>query len=65
MSSGKNDWKKLKKKIRERFDRLSYSDINSLNGSIDSLSAKIQKVYEYDKKRADMELKIFKSSLKV
>lgn len=65
MSSTKNNWKKLKKQIRERFDKLSYSDIDSLNGSMDSLPAKIQKVYEFDKRRAEKECKTFRDNLKI
>lgn len=58
------DWKKLKVKIKSKFGRLSDSDIEGLNGHMDQLSSKVQKVYGYDKKKAEQESKSFNDSLK-
>jgi len=64
MTSTKNDWKETKSKIRTKFGKLSDSDIEGLNGHMDQLSSKVQKVYEYDKEKAEQECKVFNDSLK-
>ena len=64
MTSSKNDWKETKTKIKERFGKLSDSDIDGLNGHMDQLTSKVQKAYEYDKTKAEAECKCFTESLK-
>ncbi len=64
MTSSKNDWKETKGKIKAKFGKLSDSDIDGLNGHMDQLSSKVQKVYEYDKTKAESECKAFNDSLK-
>ena len=64
MTSSKNDWKQTKGKIKEKFGKLSDSDIDSLNGHMDQLSSKVEKVYQYDKEKAQRECKAFTDSLK-
>ncbi|MAZ48522.1 MAG: hypothetical protein CME65_08160 [Halobacteriovoraceae bacterium] len=64
MTSSKNDWKQTKSKIREKFGKLSDTDIDSLNGHMDQLPAKVEKAYQYDKEKAQRECKAFTDSLK-
>lgn len=64
MTSRKNDWKETKSKIKSKFGKLNDSDIEALNGHMDQLSVKVQKVYEYDMARAVKECKSFTDSLK-
>lgn len=64
MTSSKNDWKVMKSKIKKKFGKLSDSDIEGLNGHMDQLTSKIQKAYEYDKPKAELECKAFNDSLK-
>ena len=64
MTSSKNDWKETKGKIKEKFGKLSDADIEGLHGHMDQLSSKVQKVYAYDKAKAESECKLFNESLK-
>ncbi len=64
MTSSKNDWKETKSKIKAKFGKLSDSDIEGLNGHMDQLSSKVQKIYQYDQAKADQECKTFTDSLK-
>lgn len=64
MTSSKNDWKETKTKIKARFSKLSDSDVDELNGHMDQLPKKVQKAYEYDKAKAQIECKSFTDSLK-
>lgn len=64
MSSSKNDWKETKSKIKAKFNKLSDSDIDSLNGHMDQLPSKLEKTYQYDKEKAEKEGKSFTESLK-
>ena len=64
MTSSKNDWKGMKSLLKAKFSKLSDFDINGLNGHMDQLSIKIQKVYAYDKVKAEQECKVFYESIK-
>ena len=64
MTSSTNDWKETKSKIKATFGKLSDSDIDGLNGHMDQLPTKVQKVYQYDKSKAEQECKAFTDSLK-
>ena len=57
-------WVELKKKIKDSFGKLSETDIESLKGNIDNLSAKLQKTYGYAKEEADKKLTEFTKSAK-
>ncbi len=64
MTAEKNDWEETKSKIKAKFGKLSDSDIEGLKGHMDQLPVKIQKVYQYDKVKAEEESKAFTDSLK-
>lgn len=64
MTATKNDWKETKKKLKTTFGKLSDSEIEGLNGHMDQLSSRLQKVYEYNKLKAEKECKNFNDSLK-
>ncbi len=59
----KPEWKELKRKIQNRFGKLSETDLEGLNGHMDQLSSKVQKAYSYDQKKADEECKAFNKTL--
>lgn len=63
MTASKNDWKVTKTKLKEKFSKLSDSDIDGLDGHMDQLSSKVQKAYSYDKDKADLECKSFNASI--
>jgi uncharacterized protein YjbJ (UPF0337 family) len=62
MKKKQNEWNETKTKIKAKFARLSDSDIEGLNGHMDQLASKVQKVYEYDKVKAEIECKPFLNS---
>jgi uncharacterized protein YjbJ (UPF0337 family) len=64
MTSSKNDWKETKTKIKTKFNKLSDSEIEGLNGHMDQLPKKVQMAYNYDQVRAEKECKSFTDSLK-
>ena len=55
----KEEWKEVKNKIKTKFGKLSDSDIDGLNGHMDRLASKVQKVYSYDQSKAARECKEF------
>lgn len=58
-------WKNLKEKIRAKFEKLSDSDIESLNGHMERLQAKVQKAYAYTKEKSEQECKSFNETLAI
>ncbi len=60
----KHEWDELKTKIKGKFGKLNDADIESLKGKMDQLPSKVQKVYSYDKIKAEKECKTFTDSLK-
>lgn len=58
------EWILLRAKIKKKFAKLTLADIDGLNGHMDRLRSKIQKVYSYDKGKAELECKAFNESLK-
>lgn len=62
-SDNPSDWNSVKTKIKSRFSKLTDDNIDSLKGSLDLLSDKLQSVYGYAKAKADSELESFKGSL--
>ena len=58
------EWKELKGKIKTKFGKLSDSEIDGLNGHMDRLQDKVQKVYGYNEDKAERECKSFNDSLK-
>lgn len=63
MTASKNDWKEVKEKIRAEFSKLSESEIDKLNGHMDQLPVIVQKVYQYDKEKAEEQCKNFTDML--
>jgi uncharacterized protein YjbJ (UPF0337 family) len=59
-----SEWKDLKGKIKSKFGKLSDSELDSLQGHMDQLQSKVQKVYGYDKEKAERECKRFNDSVK-
>lgn len=60
----KPDWKELKGQIKNKFSKLSDSDVEGLKGNMDQLPKKVQKVYNYDQAKAEKECKAFNESIK-
>lgn len=60
----KSEWTALKGKIKNKFGKLSDSDIDGLNGHMDRLTSKVQKAYSYDQGKAEKECKAFTATLK-
>lgn len=59
----KPDWKVMKRKIQNRFGKLSETDLEGLNGHMDRLPSKVQKAYNYDQKKATQECNAFNKTL--
>lgn len=57
-------WKELKGKVREKWAKLTDSDITQINGKYDQLSGTLQKRYGYDRQRAENEINSFCDSCK-
>jgi len=57
-------WEETKAKIHSKFTKLSTADIEGLRGHMDQLTSKVQKVYNYDKSRAETECKAFNKTLR-
>ncbi len=64
MTSKKQEWKVLKSKIKNKFDKFSSSDIEELHGHMERLTDKVQEVYQYDRTKAEKECQSFNNSLK-
>lgn len=58
------DWKNTKSKIKNKFSKLSDSDISSLEGHMDKLPTRLEKVYGYSKEKAKTESEAFTQSMK-
>ncbi len=59
----KSEWSTVKGKIKEKFGKFNDADIESLNGHMDQLQSKVQKVYSYSEDKAKAECKSFNDSL--
>lgn len=59
----KPEWNVIKGKLKTAFPKFSNSDIEGLNGHMDQLESRVQKTYDYDKKKAASECKAFNDSL--
>lgn len=57
-------WTELKGKIKTKWAKLTDSDVDGLQGNLEQLSGKLQKVYGYAKDKAEQEFADFKASLK-
>ncbi len=64
MAANQTEWKKLREKIKSKFSKLTDNDLDSLNGHMEKLQDKVQKVYNYSKDQAIQECKAFNRSLK-
>lgn len=59
----KDNWQELKKNVHEEWDKLTEEDIETIDGDLESLKAKISEVYGYGKSKMNQELKNFLSFL--
>jgi len=57
------NWHELKGKIKTKWAKFSDSDLDALNGNLEQLAGKIQKVYGYGKEQAEREFNEFKKAL--
>lgn len=55
-------WHELKGKVKEKWGKLTDSDLTEINGKTEALLGKLQKHYGYAKDRAEKELKEFADS---
>jgi uncharacterized protein YjbJ (UPF0337 family) len=60
----KNDWSEIRGKIKARFGKLTDENIDSMKGSLDQLSSRLQSAYGYAKEQADKESTSFTTSLR-
>ena len=54
-----SNWKQFKGKIKERWGKLTDSDLDKINGDREQLVGKIQKEYGYSKSEAEKHLDSF------
>lgn len=54
------NWNELKAKIKQKWARLTDQDLQSAEGNMEEISARIQKVYGYSKEKAAQEYADFK-----
>jgi len=54
-----SDWSNVKQKIKAKFGKFSDTEIEGLKGHMDQLTSKVQKMYGYDKEKAEKECKEF------
>jgi uncharacterized protein YjbJ (UPF0337 family) len=59
----KMDWSEIRGKIKQKWDKLVDSDIDSFKGNMHLIADKLQKSYGYTKDNADQEYADFKKSL--
>lgn len=57
-------WLELKGKVKEKWGRLTDSDITEINGKREALLGKLQTRYGYAKEKAEHELNSFEKSCK-
>jgi uncharacterized protein YjbJ (UPF0337 family) len=62
--TSKEEWSKVRSKIETKFDKLSGSQIDSLEGHMDQLTSTVKKAYSYDEDKAVQECNAFNESLK-
>lgn len=55
----KGKWNQLKGKIKEKWGKLTDSEIDQIKGKKDQLIGKIQEKYGYSKEKAEKELAAF------
>ncbi len=60
----KKNWNELRGKIKRKFGKLNDTQLDSLQGHMDKLTSTVQKVYNYDKVKAEQECKSFTQSIK-
>lgn len=56
---------KIKSKIMAKWSKISESDVDAMNGSIEMLATKIQEKYSYPKVKAERECEEFKKANKL
>jgi uncharacterized protein YjbJ (UPF0337 family) len=56
------NWHQMKTKLREKWDKLTDNDIVQISGKRDTLLAKLEERYKWDKKGAEEELRKFENS---
>ena len=59
----KGSWTETKGKIKAQWAKLNDNDIDELNGNLEQLAGKIQKVYGYGVDQAKNEYESFKKTL--
>jgi uncharacterized protein YjbJ (UPF0337 family) len=57
------EWKAMKRKIQNRFGKLSETDLEELDGHMDQLQSKVEKAYDYAPKKAAQECNAFNKTL--
>lgn len=62
MNGFEGDWKHLRGRIKERWNRLTDKDLSEINAR-DKLETKLQLLYGWDKHRIDDELDHFEQAL--
>lgn len=60
MDTIKGRWTELKGKIKQEWSKLSDDDLKGVEGNMDEISGRIQKVYGYTKEKAHQEYSSFK-----
>jgi len=61
----KSDWREVRGKLKERWDKLTESDLSGIAGKRDQLISVLQKRYDYAKEQAEKALDSFVSGLEV
>ena len=56
-------WHQMKGKVKEKWGKLTDSDLNQINGKKESLLGKLQSLYGYEKDKAEKEIANFEKSL--
>lgn len=59
------NWESLKEKVKEKWDKLSHDEIDSLKDNFEDLVGLLEKKYGYAKERAEEEYNKFKSSVAI
>lgn len=60
MDTIKGRWTELKGKIKQEWSKLTDDDLQGVEGNMDEISGRIQKVYGYSKEKAVEEYSAFK-----
>ncbi len=61
--TAQGSWNELKGKIKSRWAKFTDNDINEVEGNLEQIAGKLQKVYGYAKEKAEQEYNDFKTSL--